>query len=397
MKNEIIDLELREKYSNNADLSKVNLDHVKTPEFLITMLDEKDNVISDISEPQLIPMKEIHVSQDNPGRKHGVKMKWVERLMHLIEKNGWKVDGETCVVVKMESPEPGSRFKYSIYFTLHRYTASDKVQKKYDHDNSVLPCVVVTLKEGLTKEQRKRAINDMADFENVATSEDNEHQPYSDDDKDDNVLEYLNTFPKLKTYAQKLKQLKVVWKPKQVNRGMDPRTASAIIKRVHHKIGFVSPMIRYTNEVMRTNWTEERFASFNYCGEEIISLEFDNQAEQYPFGDERKFIVEFWHQPHFNRDIGNMLKKASEMVENGTNDVKILIVMDAHNAKGTTDVNRVRKDRIEEIENIMKHVSKEVRDLIHLVGFVPHLRGSDTEDNTTLISYKKLKAQFFGK
>ena len=62
----------------NADLSKTNLDNVKTPTFLNVMLSEKDNVIQEVSEPQLIPLKEINASQKNPGREGGVKMKSVK-------------------------------------------------------------------------------------------------------------------------------------------------------------------------------------------------------------------------------------------------------------------------------------------------------------------------------
>ena len=75
--------------------------------------------------------------------------------------------------------------------------------------------------------------------------------------------------------------------------------------------------------------------------------------------------------------------------------MKILVVLDAHNAQGLADIDKVRKERIEQIERHMKHVSQEVRDLVHFVGFVPQVRA--TEDLTTLISYKQLKEQLSGK
>ena len=45
----------------------------------------------------------------------------------------------------------------------------------------------------------------------------------------------------------------------------------------------------------------------------------------------------------------------------------------------------------------MKFVSQEVKDMVHFVAFVPHLRDSSKEDLGSMISYKKLKEQFFGK
>ena len=379
----------------NADLSKTNLDNVKTPAFLNVMLGEKDNVIQKVSEPQLLPLKEINVSQKNPGRKNGVKMSSVRKILNNMKEVGWKDNGEVCVVVKMENPEPGSPWKYSIYFTLHRYTASKNIQKEYGIANPVLPCVVVTLKEGLSEAEWYRAIVDMADYENEQTSKNNVHEPYDQDSKDENVIDYLSTFPKLKNPKQKLSHLKKVWKPKQVARGMDPRTASAVIKRLQSKIGIVSPMVRFGNEELRTDWIDNDFESFDYCGEEIISLDLDYDGLQCPFGDDREFIVMFWHQPHFNRNFGNLMERATNLIENGIFNVNILVVLDAHKAQGLADIDKVRKERVVQIERHMKHVSQEVRDLVHFVGFVPQVR--NTEDLTTLISYKQLKEQLSGK
>lgn len=379
----------------NADLSKTNLDNVKTPAFLNVMLGEKDNVIQEVSEPQLLPLKEINVSQKNPGRKNGVKMSSVRKILNNMKEVGWKDNGEVCVVVKMENPEPGSPWKYSIYFTLHRYTASKNIQKEYGIANPVLPCVVVTLKEGLSEDEWYRAIVDMADYENEQTSKNNIHEEYDQDSKDENVIDYLSTFPKLKNPKQKLSHLKKVWKPKQLARGMDPRTASAVIKRLKGKIGIVSPMVRFGNEELRTDWIDNDFESFDYCGEDIISLDLDYDGLQCPFGDDREFIVMFWHQPHFNRNFGNLMERATNLIENGIFNVKILVVLDAHKAQGLADIDKVRKERVVQIERHMKHVSQEVRDLVHFVGFVPQVR--NTEDLTTLISYKQLKEQLGGK
>jgi hypothetical protein len=42
----------------------------------------------------------------------------------------------------------------------------------------------------------------------------------------------------------------------------------------------------------------------------------------------------------------------------------------------------------------MKHVSQDIRDLVHFVAFLPHSTNDDTL--TTMISYEKLKREYFG-
>ena len=381
----------------NADLKTTNVKSLKKPTFLNVMLGEKDNIIKSVSEPQLIPLKHISASQKNPGREGGVKMKSVKKIYRNLQEGGWRDGSETCVVIKMPNPEQGSNLLYNLYFTLHRFTSSKNIQNDYGITNPVLPSVVVELKDNLSQEEFDRAIVDMADFENEQTSRDNAHEPYSDESKDNNVLEYLATFPNLKTTKDKLSHLKNIWKKKQLGRGMHPNTAAAVIKRLESKIGIVSPMVRFRNDELRKDWQDNDYrGDFTYGGEEIISLDLTNKSLQQPFGDGEEYLVEFWHQPHFNRDFGNLMNTVTNWLENGIH-VPILVILDADKAQGAADVNMVRKNRIEQIERHMKFVSQEVKDMVHFVAFVPHLRDSSKEDLGSMISYKKLKEQFFGK
>ena len=90
------------------------------------------------------------------------------------------------------------------------------------------------------------------------------------------------------------------------------------------------------------------------------------------------------------------MNTVTNWLENGIH-VPILVILDAAKAQGAADVNMVRKNRIEQIERHMKFVSQEVKDMVHFVALVPHLRDSSKEDLGSMISYKKLKEQFFGK
>ena len=187
------------------------------------------------------------------------------------------------------------------------------------------------------------------------------------------------------------KKLKNIWKKKQLGRGMHPNTAAAVIKRLESKIGIVSPMVRFRNDELRKDWQDNDYrGDFTYGGEEIISLDLTNKSLQQPFGDGEEYLVEFWHQPHFNRDFGNLMNTVTNWLENGIH-VPILVILDADKAQGAADVNMVRKNRIEQIERHMKFVSQEVKDMVHFVAFVPHLRDSSKEDLGSMISYKKLK------
>ena len=375
---------------NNVDVTKLVV-----PPWL-TELKKIRNYIAKISDIQLTPYSAINLEEENPARKGGISDKDVNEIKREMKEDGWRPGSEPCILIEMENPPVGSSWLYSIYFTLHRHSAGFDLQVEAGVVKPVLPSVVVTLKPGLSKPNFDRAIIDMANLENINTTKKLVGRKYSDADKVYNVVKYLETFPNLTTPVDKLAHLTKVWRKEQMDAGVHHATVDAIIAKAKDSIGIVDPMVRYSNKKLRNQWTEFRYDnSFEYCGNQIIKLNFDAKSDeiQYPFGDDRGRFIRFWHQDHWNRQLGDLIEFVTYQHSNGDT-TPVMVFPDAHDASGVQQLDNVRRKRIEQIERQLSYLKDEIRSMIHMVAFVPHDRSGVKESMNSLISYQKLRREF---
>ena len=375
---------------NNVDVTKLTV-----PPWLLK-LQKVRNYIESISDIQLIPYSAINLEEENPARKGGVNDKNVKEIQREMKEDGWRSGSEPCVIIKMENPPVGSSWLYSIYFTLHRHAAGWIVQLKESVLDPVLPSIIVTLKSGLSKNDWDRAIIDMANIENINTTKKLVGNKYDDGDKVYNVVKYLSTFPNLIEPTEKLAHLKTVWRKEQMDAGVHHSTVDATIAKAKDSIGIVDPMVRYSTKKLRSQWTQFRYdSSFEYCGNQIINLDFDGKPDkiQYPFGDDEGRFIRFWHQDHWNRQLGDLIEFLTYQHSNGDT-TPVMIFLDAHDASGVQQLDNVRRKRIEKIERQLSYLKDEIRSMIHMVAFVPHDRSGVKESIDSLISYQKLRRKF---
>lgn len=383
----------------NVDLNNVNLSSFKIPAWLTELVNGKlKDIIKGISEPKLIPLKQIvqdkKLMGENPGREKGVNQEKVTEIVDSIERSGWK-NGELCIVFKILNPSNMSSVLYNIYFTLHRYNASTQVQVKHGVVNPVLPCVVITLKDGVDEILIKRAVAGLSDRENLETSNTLIHNPYKQDDMAYNALSYINTFPELSD-DEKWVHLQTVWKPEQLASGLiSSQKLTAVLEKVKKRLDLFEPMIYHKTKGDRKEWMYNYYdGSFEYRGLPMTNFSLNTDKIQHPFNDDKEFYIDYWKEEDENRDFGNLLNRCASMIEDKLPKIPTLVILDCNKATAGSELPTHRKKRIESIERQMKHVSQDIRDLVHFVAFLPHSTTHDTL--TTMISYEKLKREYFG-
>ena len=376
---------------NNIDVSKLVV-----PAWLYE-LQKSEDFIEEISEVQLIPYDEIDNDTENPGREKGVRSKAVDKLIRAFERNGWLDGTEGCVLIKIPNPSSLSTTKYGIHFTLHRHDAGWKVQDNNGVVDPVLPCTVVTLKDGLSKSQTEQAIAMMADVENDETSK-KPHEDYTIEDRAYAWMSYVKDYKEpneIETTDQhKYNYLVNQYVPKLEKRGLHHKTRDAVLAHVLKKLDVYTPMVYYGNKGARRTWVTKYRGQFEYCGNKIVKLEFDNKKTNNllrPFGDKEERFIEYWKEDDDNRDFGNLIDKVSKQLEDKI-DTPVMVFLDCNKATGKTDLKTKRYARVESIERRMKLISEEARSLVHFVAFMPHLK--DEEDMTSQISYSEVKEEF---
>jgi hypothetical protein len=380
----------------NVDFNNIDVSKLIVPAWLYE-LQKSEDFIEHISEPQLIPYSEIDNDTENPGREKGVRTKAVDKLATAFERNGWMDDTEVCVVIEVKNPNSLSTIKYQIRFTLHRHGAGWKVQEKHGVIDPVLPCTVVTLKDGLSESQIEQAIAMMADIENDETSK-KPHEDYTIEDRAYAWMKYVKDYKEpgeIETADQhKYNYLVNHYVPKLEKRGLHHKTRDAVLAHVLKKLNVYTPMVYYGNKAARKTWATKYNGQFEYCGNKIVQLQFDNKKTNNllrPFGDREERFIEYWKEDDDNRDFGNLIEKVSKQLEDKI-DTPIMVFLDCNKASGETDLKTKRYARVESIERRMKLISEEARSLVHFVAFMPHLK--DKEDITSLISYSEVKEEF---
>ena len=87
----------------------------------------------------------------------------------------------------------------------------------------------------------------------------------------------------------------------------------------------------------------------------------------YPFGDGEGRFIRFWHQDHWNRQLGDLIEFLTYQHSNGDT-TPVMIFLDAHDASGVQQLDNVRRKRIEKIERQLSYLKDEIRSMIHMVG-----------------------------
>ena len=389
----------QKKMKKNATLKNVNVDNLIIPKWLYE-LKENEDFIESISDIKLLLLSEISSDTVNPGRDGAVKRHRVEKIVSSIERDSW-IDGEeVCVVIKISKPDLLSTVLYEIYFTLHRHGAAVMVQNKYGIPDPVLPSVVVTLKPGLSKIRTQQIMALMADIENDETDKKPKTE-YTPDDRANAWMSYVVDYIEpevVKTTSQhKLNYIENHYITTYViPRGVHTNTIKATLKIVKEKLQIFTPMVKFNTKALRTEWTVGYKGQFEYCMQKItnINLNVGYKKLQRPFGNSEEKYVVFWKEGDENRDVGDLLLHLSQNLDDQIR-VPVMVFLDCANASGYTELPKHRSDRVAEVERLMRYLPKEITELVHFVGFLPHAR--DEEDMSTFISFSKIKNGSFNK
>ena len=374
----------------------------KIPNWVSDIKTNYPNYIKNISDVEIVHINDVEFeSLKNLARHHAQINQTVKnQIRDDIDENGFRETEEPIVLIRNKQTASVSIPKPFLgNLCIHRLTAITQTtgtgKAKF---KKTFPAVIVDIQDGLTKHE--------VDFITAifGIEENGNRRATSAATVDDYTMGAYHMCVNLTINGRKATtQQKMKWIEKELRKmkrnGSETWTRSSLIRNVLKKLRRLFDIDGVAHKrhsfALGQEWIDKHYGDeFEVMGEQLDNVKisgYNSGKFQRPYLNtpHKKSIVLFWPSNRMDRNPYD-IKLAYETMESEDEKVPIDILLSV-DCLDKGDLLQHRKDYARSLIELRDMFNEDVRSRINFIGFLPQ---HDSEDMTTLISFREFQKQY---